>query len=266
MYSHVVFSIAIVALVSPCHGYMKLYKVTNLIEDNFPICRTGLRQSPIDLNNEAQILHTYYLPFEFENYDRLTSVSVIIGKDGHTVNSTSKWENEDLAVSASETIPRYKFLDLHLHWARSHEPGTEHAFYGRRYDAELHLVHINSAYKDFEEALQYEDGFLVLGALLKTIPKHRANHLISISASEDDYGVFNINFNKFNEISAVFSYSGSLTTPPCTENVLWVVPRHPFEVSPLTIKALRRLSKDSNSSNVRSLQKLNDREVYLFTI
>ena len=54
-----------------------------------------------------------------------------------------------------------------------------------------------------------------------------------------------------------FHYTGSFTTPPCTEDVLWMVLKSPVELSPEQIKTFRAIIKGNN----RPVQPLNGRTV-----
>jgi len=58
-------------------------------------------------------------------------------------------------------------------------------------------------------------------------------------------------------VQTTFRYSGSLTTPPCTEGVNWLVMTTPVELSAAQLNALDALFGDTN----RPIQKLNDRSV-----
>jgi carbonic anhydrase len=85
---------------------------------------------------------------------------------------------------------RYNFVQLHFHWGRSFS-GSEHRIDGEqceideiaygiydsihfillysyfRYPAELHMVHYNSKYGTFSEALSHEDGLAVFGIMIE---------------------------------------------------------------------------------------------------
>ena len=54
-----------------------------------------------------------------------------------------------------------------------------------------------------------------------------------------------------------FHYDGSLTTPPCTEEVKWIVFEQPIEMSKEQIKAFQQIFTD----NHRPIQPLNEREI-----
>jgi carbonic anhydrase 2 len=51
----------------------------------------------------------------------------------------------------------FTFHNLHIHWK------SEHTVNFRHYDAEIHVVHFNSKYKTFSDALKEKDGIAVLG-------------------------------------------------------------------------------------------------------
>jgi carbonic anhydrase len=54
-----------------------------------------------------------------------------------------------------------------------------------------------------------------------------------------------------------FTFMGSLTTPPCTENVLWMVMKQPMQASPAQMALFSRLYP----LNARSIQASNGRMV-----
>jgi len=62
------------------------------------------------------------------------------------------------------------------------------------------------------------------------------------------------------ENNGYYSYSGSLTTPPCSENVAWFVMKSKMEASESQINKIQDIIKD----NFRPLEMLNDREIKSF--
>ncbi|VDK66619.1 unnamed protein product [Cylicostephanus goldi] len=68
------------------------------------------------------------------------------------------------------------------------------------------------------------------------------------------------------DTATYFHYEGSLTTPPCTEGVNWIVMAEPKYVQPDELKFLRQhLTTEGKvlSFNWRPTQPVNDRTVYL---
>ena len=63
------------------------------------------------------------------------------------------------------------------------------------------------------------------------------------------------------------SYKGSLTTPPCTETVTWLVSVDPLKISTYELEQLRKIKDDQGQplkSNFRPLQKINYRRILAF--
>ena len=103
-----------------------------------------------------------------------------------------------------------------LHW---HAP-TEHTVGGRRYDMELHLVHESAAGKAAVVGVLYEVGAApdpFLSALEPAIGR-----VAERRDMEEDVGVVDPRRAR-GRASVYYRYMGSLTTPPCTEGVVWTV-------------------------------------------
>ena len=101
----------------------------------------------------------------------------------------------------------------------------------------MHLVHYNSKYGDFGSSVQHPDGLVVLSVLFKIAPydnKHiqpimDASRTLTMPGSktdEDDF-VESLDLRLERLIPAntetYFTYFGSLTTPPCSEVVTWII-------------------------------------------
>lgn len=109
--------------------------------------------------------------------------------------------------------------DIHIfniHYVHFHSP-SEHTLNGTHYDLEMHIVH-----KD-----EYTGETAVLCVFFDT--KATGNHSRFISDVHPDFIPYEMNSQFFNELiseidhSSILYYRGSLTTPPCTENVNWII-------------------------------------------
>jgi carbonic anhydrase len=136
---------------------------------------------------------------------------------------------------------------MQFHW---HTP-SEHTFEGRHRALEMHLVHTNEA-----------GGFLVLGVLIKRGRANRALAPLFRNLPRRPDGTRRVPGVRLPQLlpdlSPSIRYSGSLTTPPYTERVRWVVFTEPIEASRRQIARFRELFPDGNS---RETQRLNGREV-----
>jgi len=159
--------------------------------------------------------------------------------------------------------------------------GSEHTINGHRYAAELHMVHFNQKYGSMEVAQQQLDGLAVVAVLFELALEETNDgtnnnrfwqYLSNIVNAESDYkqtaGLFTIHELIKNPIMKYFSYRGSLTTPPCSESVTWIVSKQTVKIYPSELAAFGKLLNDDGkliSFNFRPLQKLNSRIVLDFS-
>ena len=123
---------------------------------------------------------------------------------------------------------------------------------------EMHLVHQND-----------NDHILVVGILLKIgkenvefshvgnwIQQHTGHRLPSTNQEVPTDILFNI-MDVLPNDRHHFSYHGSLTTPPCSEGVQWIVLKTPIEIS--QVQADRFVT--TMGPNARPVQPLHQREL-----
>ncbi|GAA6071949.1 carbonic anhydrase 5A, mitochondrial isoform X1, partial [Tachysurus ichikawai] len=103
----------------------------------------------------------------------------------------------------------------------------------------LHLVHWNAdKYTLFEEAVMEENGLAVIGVFLKVGKSHEGLQKLVDALPAVRHKDSVVEFNKFDPscllpetMNKYWTYSGSLTTPPLTEAVTWIIMKQPIEVS-----------------------------------
>ena len=201
------------------------------IDPAYALCKTGTNQSPIDISSPAEKdlanISFHYQPSE-EN----------ILNNGHTVQV-----NYDAGSYIELDGVRYDVIQFHYH-----APG-EHSLGGKTFPAELHIVHKNA------------DGNLaVIGILLE---EGAANPAIdpftsNLPAAKSDAKDAGIKINAYDFLPAVqttFRYNGSLTTPPCSEGVTWLVMTTPVQLSAAQLEKLTAIFEGNN----RPAQPLNGR-------
>jgi carbonic anhydrase len=136
-----------------------------------------------------------------------------------------------------------------------HEP-SEHTLNGVRYPIERHLVRFNA---DIGE-------YVVLGVMGIEGAENEAygflEQYLPIAPRETKIidRAFSMRVTVPNELMPRYHYRGSLTTPPCTESVNWVI----FEKSfMLSFAQVQTLQQPMPVNNYRSTQPLNGRAVSL---
>lgn len=201
------------------------------LRDDYAICATGKRQSPIDIREGIKV-NLEEITFDYK------SRPFRIIDTGHTVQ-VNVGEGLSLKISGR----RYELLYFNFH-----RPSEERVD-GRAYDMVMHLVHKND-----------EGQFAVVAVLLE---KGGENPLIQtlwnnlpLDQNIEVAPVDVIDLNKIlPESRAYWTYMGSLTTPPCTEGVLWMVLKQPIPVSAEQVAIFSRLYRN----NARPLQPSNGR-------
>ncbi|MEK7702546.1 MAG: carbonic anhydrase family protein [Nitrospirota bacterium] len=199
------------------------------LKSEFKTCKTGKKQSPIDLSKtKGEKLNN--IRFHY-NPSMLNIVN-----NGHTIQV-----DYDKGSFIRIDGVKYDLLQFHFHTP------SEHTIEEGRYPMELHLVH-----KDKKGNLAVVGIMMVVGKhndVLDTLwdnlpPKEGKEHL-------------NKKINMANILppgERTFRYSGSLTTPPCSEDVRWNVFLAPIAISNEQFLAFHDIF-DNNSRPIQSIGK-----------
>ncbi|XP_072356730.1 putative carbonic anhydrase 5 [Scyliorhinus torazame] len=123
-------------------------------------------------------------------------------------------------------------------------------------------------YLSSDVAKKSPDGFAVVAVFLKVTSTPNAGlepvvKMLSHIGYKGKRHTLSLNLDKIIpwKLAPFYRYEGSLTTPPCTENVVWIVVKNPMSVSLSQYKAfVKSMSWDSYS--YRPLQPLNGRKVF----
>jgi len=203
------------------------------LDPAFEMCAKGKNQSPINIStpNEKDLANIafHYQPSE-----------VNILNNGHTVQV-----NYDTGSYIELDGVRYNVVQFHYHTP------SEHEVEGNLFAGELHIVH------------QSADGkFAVVGLFLQEGAANAAfdpfiNNLPAQETEVKDMGVKIDVMDLLPSIQTTYRYSGSLTTPPCSEGVSWMVMTTPVELSSAQLSKLESLFEANN----RPVQPLNDRSL-----
>ncbi len=202
------------------------------------ICTNGGKQSPINIEvaktekaNEVEELKFNY-----------ASTSFTLANNGHTIQGNPSAIDNSIVVDGEE----YKLAQFHFHTP------SEHQFNGQSFDMELHLVHKSANNELSVIGLMINEGAAnsALEQAWKVLPKEVTTEDVKVTDAIELMGLLPEN-------KQTFRYEGSLTTPPCSEEVEWIILEQPIEMSKEQIELFRHVFED----NHRPVQPLNDREV-----
>ncbi len=202
--------------------------------EEYALCSAGQAQSPIDISG-AQELNLSDIEFNY------SPSALGIFNNGHTIQV--KYD-EGSSIIYNEI--EYKLLQFHFHTP------SEHTVNGESFGMELHFVH------------QSADGALaVVGVLLRESDVDNpafADIFANLPAekNEPEANEWMIDANTLLPAERLFTtYGGSLTTPPCSQGVRWLVLSEPVELSSAQIGAFHAIF----DLNARPVQSLNTRDL-----
>lgn len=206
------------------------------LSGDFELCTTGTEQSPIDLSAAATVSGDT-LELEYATIDDHVSDT------GHTVQLTA-----DSEASVEYNGQEYELVQMHYH-----DP-SEHTIDGVAAPVEFHFVH------------EDDDGELLVVGVLGRESSTGADNVAfapfiaatATASSGDVAGSIDL-ASLLPTSTDHFAYPGSLTTPPCTEGVQWIVMQNPVDLGPAQIDALQ----SAYAHNSRPVQPLGERTVTL---
>ncbi|KAJ3589278.1 hypothetical protein NHX12_010123 [Muraenolepis orangiensis] len=230
----------------------------------------GKFQSPVNVVTRKTLLDQRLTPFQFSNYQQTFRGTV--KNNGHSVQVGV---NHLATVMGGDLVTGYKAVQLHLHWGQNGGPGSEHTIDGEQYPMELHIVHMKQQYSDLSVALSDPSGVAVLGFFYEesrsTNRKYDSivNALRSITHPNSNTSLPPISLEQLipsrQNLTSYYRYQGSLTTPGCTESVIWTLFHSTIPLSKEQLQAfsdLRFHNGKPMGGNFRPPQPLNGRLVY----
>lgn len=204
------------------------------LSEQFATCGIGERQSPIDIrdaiNGDLTPITFAYKPIPLSIID-----------NGHTIQVNTAGAG-NITVEGQE----YELLQFHFH-----KP-SEERINGKTYEMVVHMVH------------KAKDGRLaVVAVMLQTGKEHKLIRTLwsnlpleqnkTVIKSDVEIDPSHLLPKKL----AYFTFTGSLTTPPCSEGVLWLVLKSPTDLSKEQIADFGKMY----NGNARPIQPRNGRVI-----
>ena len=214
----------------------------------YATCSTGRVQSPIDISTSSAIDEDF-IGVEIVSH---TELNLNFFNNGHTIEVEFEEEHLKENYMLLDNSDRFNLLQFHLHTP------SENSYNGKHYDMEIHFVHGKGEPVElavlgvFVDAPDNDNPCQFLAALHSAIP-------------EEDGEENNLNFGKLSNYISLdddteyFRFMGSLTTPPCTEGVNWIVRKEPIRCAKSQVEEIFEVLNVSN----RPVQPKNGRNVFI---
>lgn len=199
---------------------------------DFALCDSGHEQSPVDLKWSQQ-KGSRTLEFHYQ------AGTPRVIDNGHTIQV-----NVPAGSYAVIDGQKYQLAQFHFHAA------SEHAFSGRHFPLEAHFVHKDAAGRLAVVGVMFDAGRKneALEKIFREIPKDTGKEV----ALREEFNPAVL----LPQAHTHYQYSGSLTTPPCSEGVNWTVLNSPLELSDEQLDVFNRLYVKNN----RPIQPLHERK------
>ena len=207
------------------------------LHSDYQSCDTESFKSPIDILDSNAQNSTSTLVFN----DKYAHFARDIINNGHTLQV-----NFDKGSDIVLENEHYALAQLHFH-----TPSENH-LNSKEFPAEVHLVHKDEQGNLLVIGVFIEAGKenLALKSILQSVPKN-LNEAKSFSSDLLDL--------LLPQNRAYYEFIGSLTTPPCSGQVKWIVMQNPIQASITQIKLLHKIF----GNNTRGIQPLNERKINL---
>jgi carbonic anhydrase len=213
------------------------------LSPKWAVCGAGKMQSPIDIEKTAKAdlpeLRAEFKPaaLKIVHHEHMADVT----NTGHSIQ-VNYTEGDTLKVGGEQ----FQLLQYHFH------SPSEHTVGGKHFPMEMHMVHKSANGKLAVVGVFIEEGKhnAAFDPVWSNLPKSKSveHHLEHVT----------VDVNKLLPAGkTTYRYDGSLTTPPCSEGVKWIIMTDPISLSAQQINAFRSVMEGNN----RPVQPLNARKV-----
>ncbi|CAH2313006.1 receptor-type tyrosine- phosphatase gamma isoform X2 [Pelobates cultripes] len=239
----------------------------------------GARQSPINIDDFNAKIEEEYQELQLEGFENESSNRTWMKNTGKTVAILLK---DDYFISGAGLPGRFKAEKVEFHWGQSNaSAGSEHSINGRRFPVEMQIYFYNpDDYDSFGAAVSDKRLIAAMSVFFQATQRNNPALDPIIHGLK---GVVHHEKETFLDpfimrdllpasLGSFYRYAGSLTTPPCSEIVEWVVFSRPVLISYHQLEAFYSIFTTEQQDHVKSVeylrnnfrltQSLDDRVVY----
>lgn len=224
-------------------------------------CGNGKKQSPINIETRDVVESEQLKPIKFNNYDK--EIEWIVTNNGHTIVALPVHKRNiksfPISINGSNFRKNFFLVQFHFHWGFNDYQGSEHRIDYEKFPLEMHLLHKSS---DGTVAVL---GFLFRLDLFDNPTLDSLIDVVSYDSIISRTKVLKFSLGSILPKPKVLSkmgyyrYLGSLTTPPCTETIIWTIFKAHIPISSSQLKVFRN---NSVLANFRDDQPLYGRQVF----
>ncbi|KAM6928406.1 receptor-type tyrosine-protein phosphatase gamma isoform 2-T2 [Xenentodon cancila] len=244
----------------------------------YPEC-AAKNQSPVDIVDEQALVSEEYQELVLDKFNIESSNQTTMKNTGKTVAVLLK---DDYFVRGAGLPGRFKAEKMEFHWGHSNgSAGSEHSINGRRFPVEMQIYLYNS--DDFDSLSAAIKERRIIAAMAVFFELGQKDNPAVEPIIQGLKGVVHHEKETYlrsfilrdllpSSVDSYYRYTGSLTTPPCSKVVEWIIFSRPVYLSHSQLDAFYSIftteqqdhvkSVEYLRNNFRPLQDLSNRDVF----